>query len=67
LNNALYNTLQMNNKTKREFGIELYNNKWIFKYLNLSTIFKYRIERVLFVLFPKHVTLIYKLLREFKF
>ncbi len=66
LNNALYNTLQMNDKTKKEFGIELYNNKWIFKYLNLSTIFKYRIERVLFILFPKQTTLIYKLLIELK-
>lgn len=67
LNNALYNTLLMDNKTKKEFGMELYTNKWIFKYLNLSTIFKYKIERVLFILFPKHTIVIYKLLRGLKF
>ncbi len=66
LNNALFNSLVMDEKTKNEFRMELYDKKWMFKYLKLSTIFKYRIERVLFVIFPKHSTTIYRLLRGLK-
>lgn len=67
LNNALYNTFQMNDKTQKELGKVLYENKWMFAYLSLSTILKYKIERYFFILFPKNTTLIYKLLRRLKF
>lgn len=66
LNNALHNILIMDKKTQNEFTAELYNNSWMFEYLNLSTILKYKIERVLFVVFPKYSFLVYQLLRGFK-
>ncbi len=64
LNNALHNSLIMDNKTRNEFKTEFFNNRWIFKYLNLSTVFKYRIERILFMIFPKYTTIIYQLLKS---
>lgn len=66
LNNALHNILIMDKRIQNEFKAELYNNSWMFEYLNLSTILKYKIERVLFVVFPKHSVLVYRLLRGFK-
>lgn len=66
LNNALHNSLIMDKKTRNELRMELYNYRWIFEYLKLSIVFKYRIERILFVIFPTNSTLIYRLLRVFK-
>jgi glycosyltransferase involved in cell wall biosynthesis len=63
INNALHNSLIMDKKTKYELRMEFYNNRWMFKYLKSSTIFKYRIERILFLIFPKQTTIIYQLLK----
>lgn len=65
LNNALHNSLLMDEVTKIKLNTELYLNSWMFKYLNSGTILKYRIERILFVLFPKHSVFIYQLLKGF--
>ena len=65
LTNALHNSLVMDKVTRVKLNKELYKNKWMFKYLDSGTILKYRIERILFVTFPKHSVFIYRLLKRF--
>jgi glycosyltransferase involved in cell wall biosynthesis len=66
INNALHNSLIMDNETKDELNKEIYLNKWMFSYLKLTTIVKYKFERILFMLFPQYTCQIYKVLTQFK-
>jgi glycosyltransferase involved in cell wall biosynthesis len=66
INNALHNTLIMNNETKVELNEEFYQIKWIFSYLNLTTIDKYKLERIIFMLFPQYTLQSYKILTQLK-
>jgi hypothetical protein len=66
INNALFNSLIMDKLTQNVFKNELYRNKQIFQHLNRTEILKYKVERVLFILFPMQIIRIYQLLRFFK-
>jgi glycosyltransferase involved in cell wall biosynthesis len=66
LNNALHNSLLMDKKNKVKLNKELYLNKWIFSYLNLTTINKYKFERIIFMLFPQYTSQLYKILTQLK-
>jgi glycosyltransferase involved in cell wall biosynthesis len=66
INNALHNSLIMDKHSKVKFNNELILNKWMFEYLNLTTINKYKFERILFILYFRHAILIYRILLGFK-
>ncbi len=67
LNNALFNSLIMDKKARYLLAMELYNQRWVFKYLNYTTILKYKIERILFDAFPRNCLFIYRLIINFKY
>lgn len=60
INNALYTVA---NKEK-EFSHELYKHRYLFKHLLKSKKIKYKVEGVLFTMFPNNTVLIYKLLKR---
>jgi glycosyltransferase involved in cell wall biosynthesis len=60
INNSLYNAYQMDIVTIRNLNTDLKKNKFIFKHLRQSTIVKYRLEGILFGIFPRHCVQIYK-------
>lgn len=72
INNAMANFLiSVNDEEKRknaeqEFAKELLVNKWLIKHLRSSSILKYRIEGILFTLFPQHAVKIYRMLRKLR-
>ena len=72
INNAMANFLiSVNDEEKRknaeqEFAKELLVNKWLIKHLRSSSILKYRIEGILFTLFPQHAVKIYRMLQKLR-
>ena len=60
------NALSVVGEKEKEFSKELYNKRFLFIHLLNSSILKYRIEGLLFYLFPQHSTTIYKLLQTLK-
>lgn len=62
----LNNALSVVGDKEKEFTTELYKQRYLFEHLRKSTIMKYKIEGLLFLLFPKYTVLIYKLLKSFK-
>lgn len=71
INNAMANfLLPVDDDEKRhvaelEFTKELFANRCLIKHLLSSSIIKYRIEGVLFTLFPRYVVKIYRMLQIF--
>lgn len=53
-------------KAKNQYIDMLYKNRLLFKYLRNSSKLKYRVEGVLFTMFPRRVITIYKFLQIFK-
>lgn len=72
INNAMANfLLPVNDEDKRkaaerDFSIELSANRHLIKHFLSSTILKYRIEGILFTLFPRHMIKVYRMLQIFK-
>lgn len=65
LNNAMHIISQNSKIVQTRFGTSLYNNRsLLFRSLNNSTFFKYKVEARLFELFPKRCVSIYKLLKH---
>ena len=60
------NALSVVGNKKKEFSMELLNQKHLFIHLCKSKIIKYRIEGWLFKIFPKHSVTIYRLLCRIK-
>lgn len=62
LNNSLANILSFDSEKRRQFCSEMYENRHLFTCLSKSTM-KYRIESVLFRVFPRHTVMTYRLLK----
>lgn len=65
LNNALFDLLESEKRITDVFSQDMYKNKHLFTHLIHSNIKKYKIEGLLFSLFPKHTVSIYKLMQKF--
>lgn len=63
INNSLYQSYQMNRLTAKNLNIALMENKSLFKHLRKSTIFKYRIEGILFSIFPRYCLHLYHFMK----
>lgn len=63
INNSLNLSFQMDKATIRALNIEWKNNKFLFKHLIKSSIIKYRLEGMLFWIFPQHCVQIYRFLQ----
>ena len=55
LNNALFNILNMDKQQKRMLNKRILNSKYLFYHLIHASIFKYKIEGFLFILFPHNI------------
>lgn len=65
INNALFNSYKMDKSTIYLLNKALYENKKIFYHLISSSLIKYKIEGILFLMIPKQYTKIYSLMRLF--
>ena len=64
INSSLYNSLSMKVDDIKDLNMHWAENKCLFNNLIKCDVWKYRIEGLLFKLFPKHVVLIYKLMQK---
>lgn len=64
INTSLYNSLSMKADDVKDLNTHWAENKCLFDYLIKSNVWKYRVEGLLFKLFPKHVILIYRLMQK---
>lgn len=65
INAALYNTFSFDKTSQDNFSQYLYQNRTLLKSLRYSSRLKYRMEGILFSLFPKNIIFIYKCLQFF--
>lgn len=65
LNNSLFNTFNIEKEDKDKLNNTIYHNRYLFKHLIRSKVPKYKIEGLLFYLFPKKTVYIYTLLQKF--
>ena len=63
LNNALFNIVDTSKDNQQKLNEAIYNNRRLYMHLRRSTIFKYRLEFVLFNLFPRKSVQVYKMLK----
>lgn len=63
INNALSYIGQCDKERQRLFDKEMYKHRKLFSHLLKSSVLKYRMEGVLFILFPWHTGWIYKLIQ----
>jgi glycosyltransferase involved in cell wall biosynthesis len=63
INDSLYLSYQMDKVTIRNINLEWEQNKFLFSHLRKSSIAKYRLEGILFWIFPRNYVQIYKLLQ----
>lgn len=63
LNNALFNIVDTSKENQQKLNEVIYNNRSLFIHLKKSTICKYRLEYVLFTLFPQNTVQVYKMLK----
>lgn len=66
INNALNCTIGASGKQIQLVNEALYSNRMLFKHLIHSSILKYKLEGVLFILFPKKYISIYNYLKKIK-
>lgn len=63
INSALCHIGQCDKERQRSFDKEMYKHRKLFYHLLKSSVLKYRIEGVLFTLFPRHTGRIYKFMQ----
>ena len=63
LNNALSNIVDHSKDNQQKLNEAIFNNRSLFIHLKRATIFKYRLEFVLFSLFPHKTVQVYKMLK----
>ena len=63
LNNALFNIVDTSKDNQQRLNETIFNNRSLFMHLKRSTILKYRLEFVLFNLFPQNTVQVYKMLK----
>lgn len=64
LNNAWANIVKTDKHTQQQFDNHVYNNRSVLRSLSLSTL-KYKVEFVLFCVYPRKYTKVYSLLQKF--
>lgn len=64
LNNALANIVSSNKTCQTELNTMIYRHKKLFSHLIRSTKIKYKVEGILFYLFPKHYVGVYKIMKK---
>ena len=64
LNNALYDLLGAKKNIIDNFNKDMYDNRHLFIHLIKSDVLKYKLEGVLFKIFPKKTFLIYELMQK---
>lgn len=67
INNSLTNTYEMSIEKKKELNQYIYEHKKLFKHLLRSRVLKYKLEGVLFYLWPKNTVEVYQLIQKFNF
>lgn len=67
INNALNNIMSADKKDLDNLNLLFYKNKSFFKHMIKSSILKYKVEGVLFYMFPKRTCQIYNFLSKIKF
>lgn len=65
LNNALYDLLGAEKGIIDAFNRDMYNNRHLFGHLIKSDVMKYKLEGVLFKIFPRKTFSVYKLMQKF--
>lgn len=65
INNALYNSFEMNRGDKDKLNNIIYENRHLFIHLRKSNILKYKIEGYIFNLLPKMTVQVYQFLQMF--
>lgn len=63
-NHALKQTFLFDDATNSEIGEYVYRNRYLLKHLRRSTITKFRIEGLVFSLFPKHIVTLYRMFKR---
>ena len=66
-NTALSHSHAMDSTTRREFNRTIYTNRYLLDHLKYSSVLKYKIEYVLFKLFPCNTIEIYNLIQILNF
>ena len=64
INNSLANISSLDPSEKDSFNLCLYNHKKLFKHLKQSTLVKYKVEYMLFNLFPKNYISVYQFIKK---
>lgn len=65
LNNSLNNSYWMDENTKKLLSETFKENRYLFVHLLRSSVIKYKLEGILFTLFPSHTVNIYRFLKSF--
>lgn len=65
INSSLHNAYYFDKQTERELNNYIYENRHLFEHLVKSKMVKYKIEGLLFKLFPKKTIQIYKFIQKF--
>lgn len=64
INNSLFNTFEMSEEKINELNLFIYKNRFLFKHLLASSILKYKLEGVLFYIWPKKTVQVYQNLQK---
>ena len=64
INNALANVLPLGDEVKEELNKCLKKHRKLFEHLKLSTKLKYKIEWILFIIYNKRYTDIYRVIKR---
>lgn len=65
INSSLYNSFVMDKEQILILNNLWFQNRYLFKILKSSNILKYKIEGILFIMFPKRICTVYKLMQLF--
>ena len=66
INSALYNLIGADKTIVKKFNAAMNDNRHLFKYLMKSNVFKYKLEGILFSIFPTYTYSTYTILLKFK-
>lgn len=64
INNSLYNTYEMSKIKRKELNQFIFKYKFLFKHLLKSSRIKYKIEGILFYIWPKKTIQVYQIIQK---
>lgn len=64
INNSLYNTYEMSNEKIKELNEYIYEHKFLFNHLIKSSRLKYKLEGLLFYIWPKKTVQVYQIIQK---